>query len=115
MNFHYCALIIVSFGPLASVLAMPQNRIGPNNPVGGFRPLTNNDNRRGEGRRPTQASSKPLLMIITIIKLRKKPQFEVLRMYIRQINFNKGTIKTRFVVRNFPCVMCIGREFELEL
>ena len=47
INEFLTLISIVSFGaaPWADVMAMPQTRIGPNNPVGGFRPLPN------EGRR----------------------------------------------------------------
>ena len=46
INEFLTLISIVSFGPWAAdVMAMPQTRIGPNNPVGGFRPIPN------EGRR----------------------------------------------------------------
>ena len=45
INEFLTLISIVSFGPWADVMAMPQTRIGPNNPVGGFRPIPN------EGRR----------------------------------------------------------------
>ena len=57
INEFLTLISIVSFGaaPWADVMAMPQTRIGPNNPVGGFRPLPNEGGGRpatpNEGRR----------------------------------------------------------------
>jgi len=57
INEFLTLISIVSFGaaPWADVMAMPQTRIGPNNPVGGFRPLSNEGGGRpatpNEGRR----------------------------------------------------------------
>ena len=47
INEFLTLISIVSFGPWAAdVMAMPQTRIGPNNPVGGFRPIPN-EGRKG--------------------------------------------------------------------
>ena len=55
--FCFWTLIIVSFGPLAQILAMPQNRVGPNNPVGGFRPIPNERRRNPNAPRPNSGRS----------------------------------------------------------
>lgn len=86
INEFLTLISIVSFGPWADVMAMPQTRIGPNNPVGGFRPIPNEGRRNpvpeaarrnpANGRRNPNARPRTLSPAYPAPELYLAPQFD---------------------------------------